>query len=235
MSRELILVVDDNADIRKFVRTALEVEGYRTVEAVDGAMALEKFHELDPDLIVLDVTMGQPDGLEVCRTIRKRSMVPIIMLTSRGEEMDEAMCLAIGADDFITKPTSPRILALRVATQIRHRKVVHAPKTHLLSAGTLTLNLDSRELDVANRAVPLTRTEFDFLRLLMEQPTRVFTREQIIDAIGASVDFSSDKLLDTHASRIRIKVREAGGPKVLLAVRGFGYRLMSIESLKIEP
>lgn len=232
MSNELILIVDDNADIRKFVQTALEAEGYRTVEAVDGAMALEKYEELDPDLIVLDVSMGQPDGLEVCRTIRRHSMVPIIMLTSRGDEMDEAMCLAIGADDFITKPTSPRILVLRVATQIRHRKIVHVLETHLLSAGTLTLNLDSRELDVAGHVVPLTRTEFDFLRLLMEQPKRVFTREQIIDAIGASVDFSSDKLLDTHASRIRIKVRDAGGPKVLLAVRGFGYRLMAVESMK---
>ena len=232
MPNELILVVDDNADIRKFVCTALKSEGYRTVEAIDGTMALEKFAELDPDLIVLDLTMGQPDGMEVCRTIRKNSMIPIIMLTSRGEEMDEAMCLAIGADDFITKPTSPRILALRVATQIRHRKVVHTPKAHLLSAGPLTLNLDSRELDVSGHAVPLTRTEFDFLRLLMEQPKRVFTRKQIIDAIGASVEFSSDKLLDTHASRIRIKVRDVGGPKVLLAVRGFGYRLMSIDALK---
>lgn len=232
MSKELILLVDDNADIRKFVRTTLEAEGYRTVEAVDGTMALEKYEEVDPDLIILDVSMGQPDGLEVCRTIRKHSMVPIIMLTSRGDEMDEAMCLAIGADDFITKPASPRILILRVATQIRHRKIEHPAKAHLLSAGVLTLNLDSRELEVAGHAVPLTRTEFDFLRLLMEQPKRVFTREQIINAIGASVDFSSDKLLDTHASRIRIKVRDAGGPKVLLAVRGFGYRLMSIDSLK---
>jgi len=232
VSHELILVVDDNADIRRFVRTALEVEGYRTAEAVDGAMALKKYEEVDPDLIILDVSMGQPDGLEVCRTIRKHSTVPIIMLTSRGDEMDEAMCLAIGADDFITKPTSPRILVLRVATQIRHRRIVHAPKTPLLTTGTLTLNLDSRELDVAGNAVPLTRTEFEFLRLLMGQPKRVFTREQIISAIGASVDFSSDKLLDTHASRIRIKVRDAGGPKVLLAVRGFGYRLMAVESLK---
>lgn len=232
MPQELILVVDDNADIRKFVRTALEVEGYKTVEAINGAMALEKYEDLDPDLIILDVTMGQPDGMEVCRTIRKHSTVPIIMLTSRNEEMDEAMCLAIGADDFIAKPTSPRILALRVATQLRHRKVVHAPKTNILSAGSLKLNLDSRELEVAGNTVPLTRTEFDFLRLLMEQPKRVVTREQIIEAIGASVDFSSDKLLDTHASRIRIKVRDAGGPKVLIAVRGFGYRLMTDESMK---
>lgn len=231
MSNELILVVDDNADIRTFVRTALELEGYRTVEAETGAYALEKFAELDVDLIVLDVSMGQPDGLEVCRAIRKHSSVPIIMLTSRGDEMDEAMCLAIGADDFITKPTSPRILALRVATQIRHRKIVHPQRTNVLVAGTLTLNLDSRELDVASNTVPLTRTEFDFLRLLMEHPQRVFTREQIIKAIGASIDYSSDKLLDTHASRIRIKVRDAGGPKVLLAVRGFGYRLMNVNSL----
>ena len=201
------------------------------VEASDGATAISIFKERSPALVILDVSMGQPDGLEVCRVIRKTSQIPIVMLTNRGEELDEAMCLAIGADDFIAKPVTPRILVLRVATQFRHKNMRDTKLPSILSAGGLTLNLEGRELNVASEVVPLTRTEFDFLRLLMEHPKRVFTREQIAEAIGSSVEFSSDKLLDTHASRIRVKIRDAGGPRVLVAVRGIGYRLMSLDSL----
>ncbi len=231
MAKELILIADDNEDIREFVRAALREDGYEVAEARDGTGALEKFSVLNPQLLILDVSMGQPDGLGVCREIRKTSDVPIIMLTNRGDESDEAMCLAVGADDFITKPVTARILKLRVATQLRHasRSGEVAPK--ILAAGELTLNLEGRELVVGKKIVSLTRTEFDFLRLLMEQPKRVFTKEQMVDAIGSSFEFSSDKLLDTHASRIRIKIRDAGGPSVPQAVRGVGYRLMAPESL----
>lgn len=226
MPKDLILVVDDNSDIRSFVRMALEEEGYKVAEASDGTMALKNYGELKPSVIILDVSMGKPDGLDVCREIRKVSTVPIIMLTNRGGESDEAMCLAIGADDFITKPASARILGLRVATQIRHKNMRTTLASDILTAGSLALNLDTRELSIDGQVVPLTRTEFDFMNLLMEQPSRVFTREQIVEAIGSSFEFSSDKLLDTHASRIRIKVRDANGPKVLVAVRGVGYRLI---------
>ena len=231
MAKDLILVVDDNSDIRDFVRIVLLEEGYEVAEAVDGKTAIKAFQDLEPSVVILDVSMGKPDGLEVCRDIRKTSNVPIIMLTNRGDESDEAMCLAVGADDFITKPASARILALRVATQIRHRNLRNSPSLNVLKAGTLVLNLDSRELSVNGAAIALTRTEFDFMNLLMEQPKRVFTREQIVEAIGSSFEFSSDKLLDTHASRIRIKVRDANGPKVLLAIRGVGYRIMSLDEL----
>ena len=123
MQRELVLVVDDNEDIRHFVRTSLEGEGFRVIEAADGASALAMFEESKPAVIILDLSIGQPDGFEVCREIRKVSTVPIIMLTNRGEEVDEAMCLAAGADDYITKPVSSRILNLRVTTQLRHRSL----------------------------------------------------------------------------------------------------------------
>ncbi len=231
MPKDLILIADDNEDIRNFVRVALESEAYKVVEVEDGNVALAKFVEMNPSVIILDVSMGRPDGLEVCREIRKISDVPIIMLTNRGDESDEAMCLAVGADDYITKPVTARILGLRVATQIRHRNRQKGEESPTLSAGLLSLNLESRELIVAGDNVSVTRTEFDFLRLLMEQPKRVFTREQIVEAIGSSFEFSSDKLLDTHASRIRIKVRDAGGPNVPQAIRGVGYRLMSPEAL----
>lgn len=231
MANERILVVDDNEDIRRFVRLVLEPEGYRVVEAADGNAALEEIRAKEPDLIILDLSIGQPDGLDICRSIRKNSMVPIIVLTSHGDEVDEATCLAIGADDFIAKPVAPRILILRVATQIRHKRAVQGLARRVLVAGELKLDLETRELKVAGNRVSLTRIEFDFLQLLLREPKRVFTREQIIEAIGGSVDFSSDKLIDTHASRIRIKVRDCGGPETLMAVRGVGFRLMAPELL----
>ncbi|CAB4537648.1 unannotated protein [freshwater metagenome] len=229
MQRELVLVVDDNADIRHFVRTSLEEEGLRVIEADDGSSALSKFHDSKPSVIILDLSIGQPDGFEVCREIRKTSTVPIIMLTNRGEEMDEAMCLAAGADDYITKPVSSRILNLRVTTQLRHRSLGVVIGATVLEVENLSLNTESRELMVGTERVALTKTEYDFFRLLMEQPTRVFTREQVIEAIGGSVDFSSDHLLDTHASRLRLKIKAAGGPRVISAIRGVGYRLIPLQ------
>ena len=225
MQNAMILIVDDNEDVRQFVRASLEQEGFQVSEAIDGTSALTVFQEIKPSVVILDLTMGQPDGFEVCREIRKVSNVPIIMLTVRSEELDEAMCLAAGADDYITKPVSARILALRVSAQLRHANPALKESRERLTFGPLELNLESRELQIGDTSVSLTRTEFDFLRLLMEQPKRVFTREQIIEAIGGSQYFSSDHLLDTHASRLRIKIRSAGGPNVISAVRSVGYRL----------
>jgi two-component system response regulator ResD len=176
----------------------------------------------------LDLSIGQPDGFEVCREIRKVSTVPIIMLTNRGEEVDEAMCLAAGADDYITKPVSSRILNLRVTTQLRHRSLRPIRAATILEVENLTLNVESRELLVGEVRVSLTKTEYDFFHLLMQQPTRVFTREQVIEAIGGSVDYASDHLLDTHASRLRLKIKAAGGPRVISAIRGVGYRLIPL-------
>jgi DNA-binding response OmpR family regulator len=227
MSDEKILVVDDNEDIRFFVRSALTPEGYQVVEAENGNQALELFYKSEPALIILDLSIGQPDGFEVCREIRKSSIVPIIMLTSHVEEMDEAMCLAAGADDYITKPVSARILALRTSTQLRHRSLRTVTTGNMINAGPLTLNMETRELLVEGSRVELTRTEYDFLHLLIANPKRVFTRQQVADAIGSSLEYSSDHLLDTHASRIRGKIREKSQIKVLHAVRGVGYRLLS--------
>ena len=227
MTKSRILIVDDNEDIRFFVRRALESEGLAVIEAEDGNRALKIFRENEPDVIILDLSIGQPDGFEVCREIRRSSAVPIIMLTSRDEEMDEAMCLAAGADDYITKPVSARILALRVTTQLRHKASASSISTEKIIAGPLQLNIETRELLVNGRSVELTRTEYDFIRLLIESPKRVFTREQIAQAIRSPLEYSSDHLLDTHASRIRLKIKEVGDMKVLHAVRGVGYRLLS--------
>lgn len=227
MSNDQVLIVDDNEDIRFFVRSALTPEGFDVIEAADGNRALEIFRKKEPSVIILDLSIGQPDGFEVCREIRKVSTVPIIMLTSHVEEMDEAMCLAAGADDYITKPVSARILALRTTTQIRHRSAQNVVSGSKIVAGPFLLDTETRELMVDGKKVELTRTEYDFLYLLISNPKRVFTREQISEAIGTSLEYSSDHLLDTHASRIRMKIKEVSEIKVLHAVRGVGYRLLS--------
>ena len=227
MAKDQILVVDDNEDIRFFVKTSLSAEGFEVIEAANGKIALEIFKKKEPAVIILDLSIGQPDGFEVCREIRKSSTVPIIMLTSHIEEMDEAMCLAAGADDYITKPVSARILVLRTTTQLRHRAAQTQIAGSMVTAGPLTLNTETRMLVVEGNQVELTRTEFEFLNLLIANPKRVFTREQISEAIGTSHEYSSDHLLDTHASRIRMKIKEVTEIKVLHAVRGVGYRLLS--------
>ena len=225
MSKARILVIDDHPDIRIFVTTCLQEEGFSTIEAANGNEALRLFNEVTPDLLILDVSIGQPDGYEVCREIRKTSQVPIIMLTSHDQELDEVMCLAAGADDYITKPVSAQILKLRVNTQLRHSAARAEPMSELIALGGLTLDVNSHQFAVDGSPVSLTRTEFDFLRLLMSKPKHVHTREQVIEAIGGSALYSSDSLLDTHASRLRAKIKSAGGPRAIHAVRGVGYRL----------
>lgn len=225
MSKERILVADDDPDIRIFLKTCLEEHGFLVVEAENGHEALRLFNEASPALLILDLSMGQPDGFEVCREIRKTSSVPIIMLTSHDQELDQVMCLAAGADDYITKPVSAQILKLRVTTQLRHYAARATPLSMKISTGGLELDISSHRFTVEGALVPLTRTEFDFLELLITRPKHVHTREQVIEAIGGSVDFSSEGLLDTHASRIRAKIKSAGGPRAIHAVRGVGYRL----------
>ncbi|CAN2229995.1 OmpR Response regulators consisting of a CheY-like receiver domain and a winged-helix DNA-binding domain [Candidatus Nanopelagicaceae bacterium] len=227
MAKDQILVVDDNEDIRFFVKSALTAEGFEVIEAAGGNAALEIFRKKEPSAIILDLSIGQPDGFEVCREIRKVSTVPIIMLTSHVEEMDEAMCLAAGADDYITKPVSARILVLRTTTQLRHRAAQVQVQGTTISAGPLMFNTETRSLLVEGKKIELTRTEYEFINLLISNPKRVFTREQISEAIGTSLEYSSDHLLDTHASRIRMKIKEVSDIKVLHAVRGVGYRLLS--------
>jgi DNA-binding response OmpR family regulator len=222
MSKDTVLIVDDVADIRYFVKAALTPEGFHVIEAANGRDALELVKEKEPSVIILDLSIGQPDGFEVCREIRKTSTVPIIMLTSHVQEMDEAMCLAAGADDYITKPVSARILPLRTSTQIRHRAMQSVNQGNLVTAGEVSLNIETRELMIQGRLVDLTRTEYDFINLLMSNAKRVFTRDEIAEAMGISLEFSSDHLLDTHASRIRMKVREVSDLKILHAVRGVG-------------
>lgn len=233
MSNRPILVVDDDRDVRLFLRASLEAEGYSVIEAPDGDTALIIYSESEPAVIVLDLALGQPDGLEVCRRIRHISSVPIIMLTSRTDEIDEAMCLTAGADDYVTKPVSGRIIALRVASQLRRasyrtekeKGAVESPRQTKLSWESIEIDLAAREVRVNSALVSLTATEYELLSLLMDHPRQVFTRGQLAPIMGASQNFGLEHALDTHASRLRLKIRNAGGPEVVVAVRGVGYRL----------
>lgn len=227
MAKDLILVVDDVADIRYFVKAALAPEGYDVIEAANGTDALHLIRTRSPSVVILDLSIGQPDGFEVCREVRKTSTVPIIILTSHVQEMDEAMCLAAGADDYITKPVSARILALRTSTQIRHLAAVKSMQGSVITFEDLALDTESRGFFIEGKRIELTKTEYDFLGLLFTNPKRVFSREEVSQAIGTSHEYSSDHLLDTHASRIRMKIKEVSEKKVLHAVRGVGYRLLS--------
>lgn len=227
MAKDLILVVDDVADIRYFVKAALAPEGYDVIEAANGTDALHLIRTRKPSVVILDLSIGQPDGFEVCREVRKTSTVPIIILTSHVQEMDEAMCLAAGADDYITKPVSARILALRTSTQIRHLAAVKSMQGSVITFEDLALDTESRDFFIEGKKIELTKTEYDFIGLLFSNPKRVFSREEVSQAIGTSHEFSSDHLLDTHASRIRMKIKEVSEKKVLHAVRGVGYRLLS--------
>lgn len=227
MAKNLILVVDDVADIRYFVKAALAPEGYDVIEAANGTDALHLIRTRKPAVVILDLSIGQPDGFEVCREVRKTSTVPIIILTSHVQEMDEAMCLAAGADDYITKPVSARILALRVSTQIRHLAAVKSTQGSVITFEDLALDTESRGFFIEGRKIELTKTEYDFIGLLFSNPKRVFSREEVSQAIGTSHEYSSDHLLDTHASRIRMKIKEVSEKRVLHAVRGVGYRLLS--------
>jgi DNA-binding response OmpR family regulator len=227
MAKDLILVVDDVADIRYFVKAALAPEGYDVIEAANGTDALHLIRTRNPSVVILDLSIGQPDGFEVCREVRRTSTVPIIILTSHVQEMDEAMCLAAGADDYITKPVSARILALRTSTQIRHLAAVKSIQGSVITFEDLALDTESRGFFIEGKRIELTKTEYDFLGLLFSNPKRVFSREEVSQAIGTSHEYSSDHLLDTHASRIRMKIKEVSEKKVLHAVRGVGYRLLS--------
>jgi len=225
MNKETILIADDDPDIRIFLKTSLAEYGFSVIEAENGREALRLFNEANPALLILDLSMGQPDGFEVCQEIRKTSSVPIIFLTSHDQELDQVMCLAAGADDYIIKPVSGQILKLRVIAQLRRSSAGAQPLSTKIVTGGLELDIDSRQFTVEGILVPLTRIEFNFLELLMTKPKHVHTRERVLEAIGGSVSFSSEGSLDTHASRIRVKIKSAGGPRAIHAVRGVGYRL----------
>ena len=219
-----ILVVDDEPKIVKLVRDYLERAGFAVSTARDGNEALMRTRSEGPDLIVLDLGLPGLDGLEVTRRLRRDSGVPIIMLTARDDETDKVVGLELGADDYVTKPFSPRELTARVRAVLRR----HAGDSdaEVLRAGDLTLDVPRLRTQVSGRSVPLTATEFQLLAALARQPGRVFTRSQLLDAIHGVAFESYERAIDAHVKNIRRKIEpDPRTPRFLLTVYGVGYRL----------
>ncbi|MBA3687245.1 MAG: response regulator transcription factor [Chloroflexi bacterium] len=222
-----ILVVDDEPKIVQLVRDYLELAGFAVSTARDGNEALMRAHTERPDLIVLDLGLPGLDGLEVTRRLRRDSGVPIIVLTARHEETDKVVGLELGADDYVTKPFSPRELEARVRAVLRRHR--QEADSEVLRAGDLTLDIPRLRTEVAGRLVDLTATEFQLVAALARQPGRVFTRAQLLDAIHGVAFDSYERAIDAHVKNIRRKIEpDPRTPRYLLTVYGVGYRLTDV-------
>jgi two-component system, OmpR family, alkaline phosphatase synthesis response regulator PhoP len=219
-----ILVVDDEPKITQLVRDYLESAGFRVVTAGDGREALMRAHTEHPDLVILDLGLPQLDGLDVARSLRRDGDLPIIMLTARDDETDRVIGLELGADDYVTKPFSPRELVARVRAVLRRRD--RDVTDEVLRAGALTLDVPRMRLEVDGRTVELTATEFSLLTAMARQPGRVFTRSQLLDAIHGVAFEAYERAIDAHVKNIRRKIElDPHDPRHLLTVYGVGYRL----------
>ncbi len=223
---DLILVVDDEPKIVKLAQDYLEKNGYRVASAGDGKTALAAFRHAKPDLVVLDLNLPGMDGLEVCRAIRREAETPIIMLTARVDEVDRLIGLELGADDYITKPFSPRELVARVKAVLRRaRGSVQHPT--MVRAGDVQLDLKSRVASRGGQPLQLTRIEFDLLATLAQHPGQTFTREQLLDRIHGDAAFAGyDRSVDAHVRNLRRKLEpDPDNPRYILTVYGVGYKL----------
>lgn len=221
---KVILVVDDEPKIVQLARDYLEHAGYQVVAARDGKTALEAYHTRKPDLIVLDLGLPHMDGLDVTRALRKESDVPIIMLTARSEESDKLVGLEIGADDYITKPFSPKELVARVRTVLR-RVENTSVRVDVVRQGGLEMDLQKMTAALDGQPLDLTPTEFQILSVMTRQPGRVFTRAQLLDAVHGVAFESYERAIDTHIKNIRRKIEpDSHSPRYILMVYGVGYK-----------
>jgi len=220
-----VLVVDDDETVRDVVRRYLELAGHDVVLADDGEQALVMITERMPDLVVLDLMLPGIDGLEVCRRIRGHSAVPVIMLTALGEEEHRITGLRIGADDYVSKPFSPRELALRVSSVLRRSRVAHPrPERRELADGRLRLDVAARMATLDEAELSLTTREFDLLLFLMSNPGTAFSRADLLERVWGW-DFGDQSTVTVHVRRLREKIEDkAAKPSRIVTVWGVGYR-----------
>jgi len=221
-----ILVVDDEAKIADLARDYLEHAGFTVRIAADGQAALTSVRRDRPDLVVLDLGLPGLDGLDVTRAIRRDSNLPVIMLTARDDELDKLLGLELGADDYLTKPFSPRELVARVRAVLRRvDNAADSGAAELIRTGDLTLDLPRMRAELAGRTVDLTPTEFGLLAALARQPGRIFTRSQLLDAVRGVAFESYERAIDTHIKNLRRKLEpDPRRPVLVLTVYGVGYR-----------
>ena len=220
-----ILVVDDEPQIVDLLRSYLRRDGFTVEQAMDGEAALAAFGRLRPDLVILDLMLPKVDGREVCRRIRDASHTPIIMLTARDEETDKLLGLELGADDYITKPFSPREVVARVRAVLRRGT---REATDLVRAGDLTIDLLAHEVSLQGRRVDLTPTEFRLLEILAGHPNQVFTRMQLIDRVQGHAFDGYERTVDAHVKNLRGKVEpDPRNPRYIMTVYGVGYKFQT--------
>jgi two-component system, OmpR family, alkaline phosphatase synthesis response regulator PhoP len=219
-----ILVVDDEPRIAEICRDYLKRAGFEVITAANGDDALALARSRQPDLIVLDLKLPGRDGLDVTRALRQRSNVPIIMLTARIEESDKLVGLELGADDYLTKPFSPRELVARVRAVLRRGESA-AVQSEIVRAAGVTLDVPRRRTQVGSRTVELTSSEFQLLATMMRQPGRVFTRSQLLDSVRGEDGDSFERAVDAHVKNLRRKIEpDPRKPKYVQTVYGVGYR-----------
>jgi two-component system, OmpR family, alkaline phosphatase synthesis response regulator PhoP len=224
MAPKTILIIDDEKDLIELVRYNLEKEGFQVKTSGDGENGLVAAAQVVPDLIVLDLMLPGIDGLEVCRALRsnpRTSRVPVIMLTARGAESDRVVGLEMGADDYVTKPFSPRELIARIRALLRRSGDRH-PHLEVVRRGALVVDLSRREVTFRQTAIALTATEFKLLHVLASQPGRVFSRSELIDGVLGRDVAVQDRTIDVHVVSLRKKLGACGDQ--IQTVRGFGYR-----------
>ena len=222
-----VLVVDDEPIVREVVARYLKREGYRTLEAADGNRARELIEQEAPSLVVLDLMIPGTDGLALCRWIRSSSQLPVIMLTARGEEADRIVGLELGADDYVTKPFSPRELVARVRSVLRRAEPT-APPVERMTCGDLELVPGTREMTKAGRPLRLTAKEFDLLQFLASHPRHVFSRDQLMSRVWGYSTVLDTGTVTVHIRRLREKIEDdPSHPQFLQTVWGVGYRFAS--------
>jgi DNA-binding response OmpR family regulator len=221
-----ILVAEDDPKQATLIRIYLEREGHAVQVVADGCSALDRYRSRRPDLVVLDVMMPVVDGLDVCRILRAESDVPVLLLTARAAEDDVLLGLDVGADDYMTKPYSPRELVARVRALLRRAGVVGTGMQAVLRVGDLEIDPGRFEVRVAGRTVTLTAKEFGILEVLAGEPGRVFTRAQIIDRAFGFDQLVLERTVDAHVMNLRRKIEpDAGEPRYVQTVFGRGYRV----------
>ena len=226
MTKQKVLAIDDEENVCDLISAYFDKAGYEVMTAADGVDGIEKARLYRRDMIILDLMLPGMDGLDVCKEIRKSSNVPIIMLTARTDEVDRVLGLEIGADDYLTKPFSPRELLARVKAVLRRAAYVPTPdEQQVLKLPGLSVSRVSREVIVGDRKVDLTPKEFDLLWYLASNRNRVFTREQLLEQVWAYQEFYGDeRTVDQHIKRLRRKIENNGGPCRITTIWGVGYK-----------
>lgn len=227
-----ILLVEDDPEIRNFIKLYLTKDGYEVIEVERGDLALEVFARENPDLVMLDILLPGLDGIEVCREIRKTSIVPNIILSNKIDETDKIIGLTVGADDYITKPFSPRELSARIRTHLR-RKMYYDKQQHekksVLTFDHLTIDL-ARHLVVSyGKEVDLSAKEFNLLICMAKHPGRIFSVEELYERVWGEFSFGDTRTVNVHISSLRKKIeRDPAKPEFILTVRGAGYKFMNV-------